>query len=200
MIIYFLYFSPFLSCFCNLYGWIQILKLADSLKRDDFILKRGIELVAHSPLKRAKQTSEGMLGCCVDKEDGIKIAKGVKRVLEIPCLSERTPLEWLPNYHDAYIQRISTFEQWLSQQPEQVIAIVGHSQYFKTMLNMSFKFKNCDVWQITFDPNHLHLHHPNNNTATAAPNTQKSKSSENDPFYFEELPRGWSHLKRLYTY
>ena len=179
----------------------KIQQLADSLKRDDFILKSGIELVAHSPLKRAKQTSEGMLGCCVDKNDGIKLVEGVKRVIEIPCLSERTPLEWLPNYQDAYTQRISTFEQWLSQQPEQVIAVVGHSQYFKTMLNMSFKFKNCDVWKITFDPNHYNLHHPNTTTTTTTtPETQKSKHKENDQFYYEELPRGWSQLKRLYTY
>ena len=62
----------------------------------------GIQLVAHSPLKRARQTSEGMLGCVTERPDitteedssakGMK-ADTVKRVVEMPFLSERTPLE-----------------------------------------------------------------------------------------------------------
>ena len=73
------------------------------------------------------------------------------RVVELPVLSERTPLEWLPVNHDAFTKRISEFETWLGEQPEDVIAVVGHSQYFKSMLGLPKKFKNVDVWSLQFD-------------------------------------------------
>lgn len=132
----------------------------------------GIELVAHSPLQRARQTSYGMLQCVApassqsptasqsQQDDAIKdndpIIMGckhpsVKRVVELEILSERTPIEWLPIQHDAYTKRIAEFEMWLSQQPEDVIAIVGHSLYFKNMLGLESKFRNVDVWSLQFD-------------------------------------------------
>jgi hypothetical protein len=63
---------------------------------------------------------------------------------------ERTPMEWLnPAALDL---RIEEFEEWLDSIQEERICVVGHSQYFKTMLGMSYKFKNCDVWQLTYVP------------------------------------------------
>jgi len=63
---------------------------------------------------------------------------------------ERTPMEWLnPAALDL---RIEEFEEWLDSIQEERIVVVGHSQYFKTMLGMSYKFKNCDVWQLTYVP------------------------------------------------
>ena len=32
-----------------------------------------------------------------------------------------------------------------------MIGIVGHSQYFKSMLGLPAKFGNCDVWEVKFD-------------------------------------------------
>lgn len=128
----------------------------------------GIELVAHSPLQRARQTSFGMLQCVAPASipngykggnydnnhdptiNGCKHS-AVKRVVELDILSERTPIEWLPIQHDAFTRRIAEFEMWLSQQPEDVIAIVGHSLYFKNMLGMESKFQNVDVWSLEFD-------------------------------------------------
>ena len=57
--------------------------------------KKGIELVAHSPLVRARQTSEGMLGCVTARSasnveclwEGKKAAS-VDRVVELPCLGK----------------------------------------------------------------------------------------------------------------
>ena len=69
---------------------------------DDFVKQMGIKLVAHSPLKRARQTAEGMLGCVTERTDVDvdtdssakgKKADSVARVVEMPFLSERTPLE-----------------------------------------------------------------------------------------------------------
>lgn len=141
-------------------GRRQINQLGARLEKDNFVKEKGIQLVAHSPLKRARQTSEGMLRCVTPRpnvtteEDstaaGAK-ASSVSKVIELDILKERTPLEWLPTYQDGYKQRIASFEQWLAKQPESVIAIVGHSQYFKSMLGLDYKFGNCDVWELQFD-------------------------------------------------
>jgi len=141
-------------------GKAQINALGRQIARDNFAKKMGIQLVAHSPLKRARQTSEGMLGCVTpnpnvtteqDYSAEGKKAPTVGRVVELPILKERTPLEWMPKMYDAFTKRIAEFEKWLGEQPEDVIAIVGHSQYFKSMLGLPKKFKNCDVWSLQFD-------------------------------------------------
>ena len=145
---------------------IQIDQLGRRIAKDNFVHKMGIQLVAHSPLKRARQTCYGMLQCVApsskdnegDKEETANdpTAAGckhpsVQRVVELDMLSERTPIEWFPVQHDAFTKRIAEFEMWLSEQPEEVIAIVGHSLYFKNMLGLESKFNNVDVWSIQFD-------------------------------------------------
>ena len=54
----------------------------------------------------------------------------------MPIFKERTPVEWLPLNHDAFAERITDFEQWLGEQLEDVNAIVGHGQSFKSMLGL----------------------------------------------------------------
>lgn len=218
-------------------GKRQIAQLAFQLQRAKFVEKSKIQLVAHSPLRRARQTSEGMLGCVsprapvisTSSNDSVsssnsskqrkysnassfsnelaindgrdemplfagnpcgstahqlnpkvaiqqiknlqaqrqkhgphrtlaedeytsvgKQAPTVSRVVELPALMERTPMEWL---HPILLaNRIAEFENWLAEQPETIVAIVGHSQYFKTMLGLDFKFQNCDVWELQFSP------------------------------------------------
>lgn len=165
-------------------GQAQIDQLGGRIANDDFVRKMGIQLVAHSPLQRARRTSYGMLqsvapasnnnqnhsnsniNCngndttyIIDDDEQtnpdptIKGAKhpSVKRVVELDILSERTPIEWLPIQHDQFTKRIAEFEMWLCQQPEDVIAVVGHSQYFKDMLGLETKFHNVDVWSLQFD-------------------------------------------------
>ena len=180
-------------------GKRQIAELAMQLARSNFLEESRIQLVAHSPLRRARQTSEGMLGCVsprlvpstdsvVSEVDAMPLrfvdspcvpiptlpniqssghgphgtlpveeynspgqkAPSVSRIVELPCLMERTPMEWLnPAALDS---RIAEFEEWLYSIPEERIAVVGHSQYFKTMLGLNYKFKNCDVWHLTYTP------------------------------------------------
>ena len=149
-------------------GQSRIDQLGERMVKDDFVRKMGIELVAHSPLQRARRTSYGMLQCVAPANNNNKdsnngnndnndptiqgcIHPSVQRVVELDILSERTPIEWLPIHHDAYTRRIAEFEVWLSQQPEDVIAIVGHSLYFRNMLGLSSKFQNVDVWSLQFD-------------------------------------------------
>ena len=59
-------------------GKQQIDALGRQIANDDFVRKMGIELVAHSPLKRARQTSEGMLGCVTANPNVIVVAIGIR--------------------------------------------------------------------------------------------------------------------------
>merc|ERR1712151_520796 len=143
-------------------GRDQINKVGERLRTDNFLINENIELVAHSPLLRARQTSEGMLGCVTssssntneeNNNDEDKLSKPVKRVVQLPQLLEKTPSEWIPGNIGSFNERIKEFEAWICNQSETNIAIVGHSQYFKQMLQLDYKFNNCDVWQLTFDCN-----------------------------------------------
>merc|ERR1712157_213663 len=135
-------------------GKDQIKQVGDKLRKDNFVSEKGIQLVAHSPLIRVRETSVGLLGCVTStkEEEGCK-APTVQRVIELPSLEERLPSEWLPGRSDYFSKRIEMFEQWLCEQPEDIIAIVGHSQFFKKMLGLSYKFHNCDVYVVQFYPN-----------------------------------------------
>ena len=41
--------------------------------------------------------------------------------------------------------RIGQFRLWLAERPEKVIAVVGHSNFFKFYLGMAEKLRNCEV-------------------------------------------------------
>jgi hypothetical protein len=55
--------------------------------------------------------------------------------------------------------------------------VVGHSQFFKSMLNLDFKFGNCHIWEVQLS------------NAAAARGA--------DPTY-PQMPPRWSGLKHLY--
>jgi broad specificity phosphatase PhoE len=154
-------------------GLLQIKTIGEQLKRDDFLKENGIQMVAHSPLKRARLTSLGMLGCMSPSDKDIN----VDRVEELDLLMEKTPAEWLPGNSGTLYSRIAQLENWLRAQPATKIVLVGHSQHFKAMLGLNFKFGNCDVWRLELD----------------APASADSKEE------YGLLPRSWSRLKRLYT-
>lgn len=127
-------------------GEQQILEMSQKLQEANFLREQGIELVLHSPLERARQTCKGLLGCLAPdlKRDP------VNRVEELDFLREKYPSEWIPGNYQSFADRIQMFESWLDEQPERCVAVVGHSQYFKAMLKLDFKFGNCDVWKAKF--------------------------------------------------
>lgn len=162
-------------------GKAQIANVAEQLRAANFLETAGVELVAHSPLIRAQETSEGLLQCrAPDKK-----AATVNRVEVLDILREKTPAEWIPGNYGSLRRRMNDFEEWLASQPERVIAVVGHSQYFKAILNLSYKFKNCDVWKIEFDASKRQGH-----TTTS---TKTSSTKEKDI-----LPPQWSGLERRF--
>ena len=146
-------------------GAQQIQHMGDRLQTYNFLEKKGVQLVVHSPLIRARQTCEGLLGCVASSNKSTKMKKPscVQRVEELEFLVERQPQE-IPQdvilkdvspTSSSFTKRIKDFEQWLVEQPEDTIAVVGHSLHFKSMLNVSFKFKNCEVWVAQFDPQRI---------------------------------------------
>jgi len=182
-------------------GVQQIATMGNKLKEEDFLTKTGIQLVVHSPLLRAKETSEGMLGC---RSDTNQKAESVQRVLELDLLMEKTPQEWTPMYFSTFLERIANFEKWLTEQPEEKIAIVGHSQYFKAMLGLKYKFGNCDVWEVDFDPSCKETttkvdgegetsdgQHDDVSPTTTANEEQEDKE--------KGLPPQWKNLKQLFA-
>jgi len=73
------------------------------------------------------------------------------RLVENEDLREKSVAEWLPGNGGGLERRIRSFEKWLTRQPEERIVVVGHSQYFKKMLDWDCKFGNCDVWKMDLE-------------------------------------------------
>jgi broad specificity phosphatase PhoE len=168
-------------------GAEQIADMAAKLKEANFLKESGVQLVAHSPLLRAQETSEGMLGCRADKAK----AETVGRVVELDLLIEKTPQEWTPLYFSTFKQRIANFENWLGEQAEDNIAIVGHSQFFKAMLGLDFKFGNCDVWQVMFDLSQRE--------DPELDPVQKQTADSDAVAHRSGLPPQWSDLKQVFA-
>jgi broad specificity phosphatase PhoE len=161
-------------------GEQQILEMAQILASQDFL--KEVDLVMHSPLQRARDTSKGLLQCLAGNAtiEELKHME-VSRVIETPLLVERTPTEWLPGQLETTLRkRILQWEAFVLEQPEERIAVVGHSQFFKAMLNLDFKFGNCHVWQVQLS-----------NQITTHETTTENSS-------FPNLPPQWSGLKQLY--
>ncbi|CAB9511011.1 expressed unknown protein [Seminavis robusta] len=84
----------------------------------------------------------------------------IQRVVNLDLLSEKTHIEWVPGNSGGFERRVASFEEWLGNQPESIVAVVGHSQFFKLMLKMPFKFNNVDVYQVKFDKDKTKLNEP----------------------------------------
>jgi broad specificity phosphatase PhoE len=179
-------------------GANQIAHMGGKLQKDNFVETSGIDLVVHSPLLRARQTSEGMLGCMtastVDDTIKEKKAESVSRVVETDLLLEKKPAEWTPMYFDNFVKRISAFESWLRSQPEETIAIVGHSQYFKKMLGLDDKFGNCEVWKVDFCLKQSGEDETQNASTVAAKESDDNTAAENEL----DSVSSWSNLEKVY--
>jgi broad specificity phosphatase PhoE len=173
----------------------QITRMREKLEEENFLVSADIKLVVHSPLTRARETSEGMLGCVTPDTK----VDSVERVVETALLSEMTPSEWTPMYRKQFKKRVKEFEKWLSEQPEDNIAIVGHSEYFKSMLGLGFKFGNCDVWQLTFDLSTAYSEQTDEVKAAKRKSKKSSEAQEGEEEAEYDLPPQWSDLKKLYT-
>ena len=118
-------------------GKRQICDMKDIL-RDENFWKLKIELIVCSPLSRAQDTCNGILP---SDNSGVK-------VVTLDDLEEATIYEHI--FSSTLMKRIENFKRWLAETDEETIVIVGHSQYFKKMLQLKTLMRNCDVWQCDF--------------------------------------------------
>mmetsp|Transcript_42962 Transcript_42962/g.48430 ORF Transcript_42962/g.48430 Transcript_42962/m.48430 type:complete len:266 (-) Transcript_42962:299-1096(-) len=177
-------------------GANQISHMGEKLEKENFITNSGINLVLHSPLLRARQTSEGMLGCvAASLSDDEKKVSIVSKVIQTDLLLEKTPSEWTPIYYSRFLKRIADFEAWLGEQPEETIAIVGHSQFFKTMLGLKLKFDNCEVWKVDFDAKQGNC--SKETIHGIADDVSKDDLSTGNRTL--SLPSCWSNLEKVYA-
>lgn len=194
-------------------GRDQINQVGGRLRADNFLTKNNVQLVAHSPLLRARQTSEGMLGCVAapfGSDESHTVTAPVKRVEELSCLEEKHPSEWIPGNFGAFAKRMADFEAWVCDQPENTMAIVGHSQFFKAMLELDYKFSNCDVWEVTIDcakvsgGSRCEVEPERSSDDESEEKKDDTKimagSSKYPEADYKPLPRGWMDLKILYKY
>ena len=180
-------------------GKRQIAEMAELLKKERFLER--IQLVAHSPLQRARDTSKGVLGC----EAPDILVEPVQRVVGLDILEELTLLEWTVT-RSSFVQRLAKLEDWLQAQPEESIVLVGHSQFFKALLNLGFKFRNCDVWQVR-KFNALALTIISEISEFVADtiafdsgfDAQRTTKDDKDASSKYNLPAKWTNLTKLYS-
>lgn len=183
-------------------GLNQCQAMKDMLRENTFVSTNKLALVIHSPLQRAKQTCQELIGCSSDEviditssdqsvttpepsEDSKPLPEPIRRVLNLSILEEKSHSEWV-FAQSSYEQRVAQFQKWLGEQPESIICVVGHSQYFKTMLGLPFKFDNVDVYSVLLDP---------------------QKTTPNEPFMMEHdgtssmvrMKPEWHNIKLLHT-
>lgn len=117
----------------------QIAFVSELLRNDDFIGRYNPQLHVHSPLQRARDTHAGLF------PESLRA--------ELECLREITPTEYLFSPSRRALQRrIAEFESWLEERDETSIVAVGHSQYFRLMLDSDHVMENCSVLHCTFHP------------------------------------------------
>ena len=65
-------------------------------------------------------------------------------------LREESPSEIL-TFSKGLNERIEQFHDWLYQQQDETLFVVGHSRYFRRMTGMDRVIDNCSVLHCTFD-------------------------------------------------
>jgi broad specificity phosphatase PhoE len=103
------------------------------------LARRGVELVAHSPLQRARETAVQLFG------------------------SDDVPMVGLPSAYELTVQevlccgagvrtRIQSVERWLAARPERTIVLVGHEVFSKLALGRRGGIPNVGCVECRCDP------------------------------------------------
>lgn len=107
--------------------------LRHQMNQTDFISNHGVELIVHSPLIRAQRTCSILF-----EHTGVPI-------VENEFIFEKNISEHF-RFADMN-RRVTQFIEWLRARPECVIVVVGHSAFFRSLLQLKkdMKMKNCEV-------------------------------------------------------
>ena len=129
-------------------------------------------VIVYSPLKRTLETCRSLIP---DKYQGVCV--------ELDLLREIHPLEYLAPARVA--ARMAQLEGWIAGCGARRVLLVGHCQFFKRLLGMKVRMRNCDVWRAT-------LSYP-------ASVGGGSSCSSSDAAKGGTIIRGkWSHLRLLH--
>ena len=177
------------------FGKQQIAFMANRLKETNFVTQQNVQLLVHSPLLRAKETCRDMFGCIASNEadesspllppplSSALTKHNISEVIELDLLTEMTPMEWIPGNAGSLQKRMRALETWLADRPETTIVCVGHSQYFKALLQLPYKFQNCDVIRVQFHPS------GNGHTTSTTTTTTTTTASKWSNIHDEQLCR-----------
>lgn len=112
---------------------------ADAAPRGMALVRdRGVEVVAHSPLQRARATAIGFF------------SNTAVPLVQLPFLYERTLTEFAARM--LLDLRICELRSWIEQRPEQTIAVVGHGQFFARLGRRDGVQANASVLEYNFEP------------------------------------------------
>ena len=117
-------------------GMEQIADLRSMLDRDSWWTTVKPDAIFCSPLVRARKTCVGIMTRVEDRD----------RVQVLECLREVTPYETI--FPSTFKSRIKEFERILKSSSANTIVVVGHSQYFRSMLGGGM-LRNCDLISAT---------------------------------------------------
>lgn len=155
----------------------MLLKDYDTLKT----LKQDPVLVTYSPLLRARLTCEGLFK---------DILPPSTEIIQLESLREIVPVDYVaPTRWANAKSRILDFEKWLAGRSESNLVVVGHSHYFRHMLGVDFKFSNCEIWKVKFNPEQVDSADP---TAKWSNLQRVCGSSTAKATFGAEGPQAWS--------
>merc|ERR1712150_97182 len=131
--------------------------------------------------------------------------------MELECLREINPREFIRYGKKHLDERIKTFEQWLraKKKEEEVIIVVGHSQFFMRMLEKPKKmFHNGDVWKLTYVCRDDDSSFTTADVHTSLREEEKEEevcttpaSSSQRPLHTQnKLPRSWLGMELMFRY
>ena len=119
-------------------GTRQIKDMNMVLMDAEFWTRFRPDIVVCSPLTRARETCQGIL----------PLHHSPPLTIEVMAdLEEASPYEHV--FSKTLMERIERFKEWLLRCEHETIVVVGHSQYFKKMLDQKTLMRNVDVWEVT---------------------------------------------------
>lgn len=100
--------------------------------------KQEFDFIMYSPMVRAAETCHSILP-----------ERLIQKSSCLDILREISPIEQL--IKSCVTKKIQDFEGWLASTPMSTkrILVVGHCQYFNSLLGMKTLMRNCDVWRST---------------------------------------------------
>jgi broad specificity phosphatase PhoE len=108
-------------------GRQQCQVMGETLTKKKFLEQHDIQLIIHSPLQRARDTCQAMLGKSSQTSHSSNDSDGDTplEVYQLDSLQESTPMEQVMGKEKALRPRITEFEAWIAKREETTITVVS---------------------------------------------------------------------------